>query len=117
MKTIVSALIALSVLTSVAAPASAFDVKGFYSGWIATRTDARTGSRWLPNNLAQHQSRPPPDLPAAASCLAKRVCALAIGPVRRETPVDWLNSFSVTTRRALRRQTAHRFPGLGGSPD
>ena len=30
MKTIVSALIALSVLTSVAAPASAFDVKGFY---------------------------------------------------------------------------------------
>ena len=30
MKTIVSALIALSVLTSVAAPASALDVKGFY---------------------------------------------------------------------------------------
>jgi len=30
MKTIVSALIALSVLASVAAPASAFDVKGFY---------------------------------------------------------------------------------------
>jgi hypothetical protein len=30
MKTIVSALIALSVLTGIAAPASAFDVKGFY---------------------------------------------------------------------------------------
>jgi hypothetical protein len=30
MKTIVSALIALSVLTSVAAPASAFDAKSFW---------------------------------------------------------------------------------------
>ena len=30
MKTIVSALIALSVLAGIAAPASAFDAKGFY---------------------------------------------------------------------------------------
>ena len=30
MKTIVSALIALSVITSVSAPASAFDAKSFY---------------------------------------------------------------------------------------
>ena len=42
MKTIVSALIALSVLTSVAAPASAFDVKGFYAReWKAIQRKVR----------------------------------------------------------------------------
>ena len=40
MKTIVSVLIALSVLAGIAAPASAFDAKSFYE-----QLD-RTGTRW-----------------------------------------------------------------------
>ena len=36
MKTIVSALIALSVLAGIAAPASALDAKSFYEQWIVS---------------------------------------------------------------------------------
>ena len=39
MKTIVSALLALSVLAGIAAPASAFDAKSFYEQPIASPTN------------------------------------------------------------------------------
>ena len=62
MKTIVSALIALSVLAGIAAPASALDAKTFYEQQDACPTDATVGS-WrgsrhdpAPDERGSHES-------------------------------------------------------------
>jgi len=59
MKTIVSALIALSVLAGVVAPANAFDAKTLYEQ-LDRQSYQRfaNGTRWLPDGTGSYPDRP-----------------------------------------------------------